>query len=345
MAEIKRKNETFEYSSFVVGHHYSKLDAMALGHVAPPKQARDITGITRFSNCVVLFVTLNKENKQSAYQYQDSFALHGRMFTWESQNLNTPTTPHMQMIIQHKPVLLFARVHEKIKGRTQAFIYVGRLRCKDYSYLTDSKEIPVEVTYDVIDFQAEPSPQLNALYVWRASHEALINTSASVLLETPKPKAKKPPPATSTKRKSQQNQPNWAEIDENNRNLGLAGERLVLGFEKQYLLSENRQDLAEKIEHIALKDSDAGYDILSFDKEGKEKYIEVKTTNKSKGTAFFISRNEVKMSQAYGDQYWVYRVYSMNKSLETVNFYRLNGAVDTHVDLVPTVYKASLRKE
>jgi hypothetical protein len=44
---------------------------------------------------------------------------------------------------------------------------------------------------------------------------------------------------------------------------------------------------------MAAEDGDgAGYDILSFDPSGKERLIEVKTTNGAAKTPFFLTRNE-----------------------------------------------------
>jgi len=50
--------------------------------------------------------------------------------------------------------------------------------------------------------------------------------------------------------------------------------------------------LAERIEHIALTEGDGiGYDIRSFERDGSDRFIEVKTTAYGKQTPFFVSRN------------------------------------------------------
>ncbi|MEZ9166534.1 DUF3427 domain-containing protein [Vibrio cyclitrophicus] len=346
--KIKRETEIFDYSNFEIGKLYSKLEAIDLAGAAPPKQVRDITGITRFKNCVVLFVTLNKEDKEDAHKYKDSFVLGGKQFHWESQNANTPSTPHMEMIINKEPVVLFARVHQKIKSKTQPFVYVGQLSCIDYSYPIDSKKIPVEVIYQVLDHQHPASGFLGELYSW-TSHEELeandkIDISDVVLTETeaPKPSTRKKSPKKGTRNATNKTN-NWADIDERNRNLGLAGEELVIAHEKQYLMSIGLSDLADKITHVAKKDDYAGYDVKSFDENGTEKFIEVKTTEKTIGTAFFISRNEVEVSRELGSQYWVYRVYDLNKKTGKAKFYPLNGPVEDHFDLVPENYKARVK--
>ncbi|CAH7326267.1 conserved hypothetical protein [Vibrio chagasii] len=346
--KIKRETEIFNYSNFEIGKQYSKLEAIDLAGATAPKQVRDITGITRFKNCVVLFVTLNKEDKEEAHKYKDSFVLGGKQFHWESQNANTPSTPHMEMIIKKEPVVLFARVHQKIKSKTQSFVYVGQLSCIDYSYPVDSKKIPVEVIYQVLDHQHRASTSLDELYSW-TSHEELeandkIDVSDVILTETdaPKPSSRRKSSNKSAKKPTKKTN-NWADIDERNRNLGLAGEELVIAHEKRFLISKGLADLADRVVHVSKKDDYAGYDVESFDENGAKKFIEVKTTDKTIGTAFFISRNEVEVSRKLGSQYWVYRVYDLNKKTGKAKFYPLSGPVEDHFDLVPENYKARVK--
>ncbi|MEZ8120895.1 DUF3427 domain-containing protein [Vibrio splendidus] len=346
--KIKRETEIFDYSNFEIGKQYSKLEAIDLAGATPPKQVRDITGITRFKNCVVLFVTLDKEDKEDAHKYKDSFVLSGKQFHWESQNANTPSTPHMEMIINKESVVLFARVHQKIKSKTQPFVYIGQLSCIDYSYPVDSKKIPVEVIYQVLDHQHPASSSLGELYSWTSREELeaneKIDISDVVLTETeaPKPSTRKKSQKKGT-RNTTNKANNWADIDEKNRNLGLAGEELVIAHERQYLISIGLADLADKVVHVAKKDDYAGYDVKSFDDNGAEKFIEVKTTEKTIGTAFFISRNEVEVSRELDDSYWVYRVYDLNKKTGTAKFYPLNGPIDKHFELTSEIFKAKIK--
>jgi hypothetical protein len=343
--KVKRENETFEYSKFVIGDTYTKLDGFKLGGVTLPKQVRDITGITRFINCVVLFVTLNKEDKEDVHKYRDTFLLGGKVFQWESQNVNTPATPHMMMIINQAPVVLFARVHQKVKNKTEPFVYVGQLSCNKYSYPKDSKSIPVEVIFDVIEHQPLAPNVLSEIYLWVKEQNNETNNSIDVseviLTETEAPNTSSRKEGNNNYGKSNSTQiVDWAQRDELNRNLGLAGEELVIKYEKHQLISKGLIELANQVKHVALDNPSAGYDIKSFDEHGVEKYIEVKTTKKSKGTAFFISRNEVDVSRKLGDHFWIYRVYALNKINGKANFYPLNGSVEDHFELVPESYKA-----
>ncbi|WP_316231730.1 DUF3883 domain-containing protein [Bradyrhizobium sp. SZCCHNR1051] len=67
--------------------------------------------------------------------------------------------------------------------------------------------------------------------------------------------------------------------DARNRALGRAGEERVLAHERSTLLAAGRTDLARQIRWVSDVDGDgAGYDIRSFEPDGRERLIEVKTT-------------------------------------------------------------------
>ncbi|MAF34304.1 hypothetical protein CMO91_00490, partial [Candidatus Woesearchaeota archaeon] len=136
--------------------------------------------------------------------------------------------------------------------------------------------------------------------------------------------------------------------EENNRILGERGEELVLDYEKNKLREAGRSDLAERVHHIALLDSSAGYDIVSFDEaSGDEIFIEVKTTKYARNRPFFISRNEVLKSESLGDSYKIYRVFGLNpdvKDASEVEFYIKTGSVTEQFELMPTSYSASIKQ-
>lgn len=68
--------------------------------------------------------------------------------------------------------------------------------------------------------------------------------------------------------------------DERNRALGRAGEERALKHERAQLRSAGRDDLARKVIWVSEEEGDgAGYDIASFETDGRPRLIEVKTTN------------------------------------------------------------------
>ena len=106
---------------------------------------------------------------------------------------------------------------------------------------------------------------------------------------------------------------NPVERDFRNRKLGRDGEELVLHFERQKLEAHDRPDLARKIRWISEEDGDgAGYDILSFDAKGKERFLEVKTTVGSDTTPFYITRNELSFSSERPEAFRLCRVFDFS---------------------------------
>lgn len=104
------------------------------------------------------------------------------------------------------------------------------------------------------------------------------------------------------------------ERDRLNRALGRAGEEFVLEVEKARLTQAGLSRLAHNVRWIAEEEGDgAGYDILSFDRSGRTRLIEVKTTNGVATTPFFLSRNEHATAAARADEWRLYRVHRFSK--------------------------------
>ena len=71
--------------------------------------------------------------------------------------------------------------------------------------------------------------------------------------------------------------------------------------------------LQHKIEQVSVTKGDGlGFDVLSYNTDGSEKHIEVKTTTDKKNTPFHISQNELLYSKEESSSYWLYRVYDLN---------------------------------
>ena len=67
---------------------------------------------------------------------------------------------------------------------------------------------------------------------------------------------------------------------------------------------------------------------MSFELDGTKKYIEVKTTTGGKENDFHISEKEVKFSEDYENQYYLYRVYNFDKKNETADYVIIKGKLD-----------------
>ncbi len=125
-----------------------------------------------------------------------------------------------------------------------------------------------------------------------------------------------------------------------NRALGDAGEDLVMEFERARLRNAGKERLAEKVEQVSKTVGDhAGFDIRSYDANGRDRFIEVKTTRYGKFTPFYISAGEVRFSGANADAYNLYRLFEFRRA---PRLFVLPGDVGRHVRLQATNYRAHL---
>jgi hypothetical protein len=131
----------------------------------------------------------------------------------------------------------------------------------------------------------------------------------------------------------------YLEREARNQSLGLAGEKFVLEYERWRLLQLGERELAERVEHVSRSKGDGlGYDVLSFEASGKERFIEVKTTSFGSETPFFVSSGELAFSKSVLTQFHLYRVFGFRK---TPKLFNLSGALDANCMLDPVSYRAS----
>ncbi len=127
--------------------------------------------------------------------------------------------------------------------------------------------------------------------------------------------------------------------DARNRSLGRAGEERILAHERASLLSAGRTDLAESIRWVSQVDGDgAGYDIRSFDTDGSDRLIEVKTTNGWERTPFHITRNELAVAEAHREEWRLVRLWNFTREPRA---FELCPPLEAHVSLMATSYQAS----
>ncbi|WP_292290208.1 DUF3883 domain-containing protein [Marivita sp.] len=127
--------------------------------------------------------------------------------------------------------------------------------------------------------------------------------------------------------------------DERNRALGKAGEERVLKHERDTLTAAGREDLARQIRWVSEEDGDgAGYDIASFDADGRQRLIEVKTTNGWERTPFHVSRNELAVADERHEEWCLFRLWNFAR---TPKAFELRPPLDAHVSLTATSFQAS----
>jgi hypothetical protein len=129
--------------------------------------------------------------------------------------------------------------------------------------------------------------------------------------------------------------------DARNRALGPAGEEAVLRHERATLRAAGRADLASAIVWTAEEQGDgAGYDIRSFEPDGRDRLIEVKTTAGWERTPFHITRNELAVADERRDAWVLFRLYDVAREPRA---FELRPPLDRHVELIPSMFMATPR--
>ena len=149
---------------------------------------------------------------------------------------------------------------------------------------------------DVVESQLAGNPVIDAAAqaaVERPAIEIAVSESHAVWVTAPKP--------SKVREAADEYSPSFLPIrrdylarEARNRSLGRAGELFVLELESRRLHAEGKKALSARVEHVAASQGDGlGYDVLSFESNGRERLIEVKTTAFGELTPFYVSRNEI----------------------------------------------------
>jgi Domain of unknown function (DUF3883) len=129
--------------------------------------------------------------------------------------------------------------------------------------------------------------------------------------------------------------------DERNRALGKAGEEFVVGFERRRLERAGRDDLARNVRWVSDVDGDGyGYDVQSFETDGEERLLEIKTTCGNERTPFWMSKRECDVAAEKGDIYRVRRVFHFRNQ---VKMFDIAPPLEARLLLTPTTFMAAPR--
>jgi len=193
---------------------------------------------------------------------------------------------------------------------------------------------------DVVESQLAGNPVIDAAAqaaVERPAIEIAVSESHAVWVTAPKP--------PKVREAAAEYSPSFLPIrrdylarEARNRSLGRAGELFVLELESRRLHAEGKKALSARVEHVAASQGDGlGYDVLSFESNGRERLIEVKTTAFGELTPFYVSRNEIARSHADADKYRLYRLFDFR---EKPRVFQLPGSIEAHCKLDPVTYLA-----
>ena len=129
--------------------------------------------------------------------------------------------------------------------------------------------------------------------------------------------------------------------DARNRDLGKAGEEFVVGFERRRLERAGRGDLAKDVRWVSDLDGDGyGYDVKSFETDGQQRLLEIKTTCGNERTPFWMSKRECDVAADKGDIYRVRRVFHFRNE---VKMFDIAPPLESRLLLTPATFMVAPR--
>jgi len=137
-------------------------------------------------------------------------------------------------------------------------------------------------------------------------------------------------------------------IDYSNRSrkfkrIGDRGKQIVLRAERQYLKKNGRKDLADLVDQISERDDSVGYDIKSYELDGTEKLIEVKSTLRKIGKSnVFLSANELQVAENENN-YYFYIIYEVDSKRPKIWRIKSSDLLnDNNIVKEPILYKLNM---
>ena len=279
----------------------------------------------------VFFVTYGQS--QGDHDFDEGISSNG-VLTWQSQPSQGFKSKIIQQLIHHdyltENIYLFLR-----ENKGEDYKYYGRLK---YAAHDATREKPVYFQWQLLDWDSgNPASSENpTLPIEKLGDKPPLIKNLVHSEELPSKKRLGTTKELFRVRKA----PDYAARDANNREVGLEGELLVLGYERARLAKLGRKDLADNITHTSVIEGDgAGYDIKSFNKDGSARYIEVKATRGSIDADFYMSPNEIKFSQLHASNFYLYRVYNMRNETGAPHVYIIEGNVLDNFEASPTNFR------
>lgn len=288
-----------------------------------------IQGIVKIpsrENDFIFIVTYGQS--QGNHQFDEGITSEG-VLSWQSQAKERLQDARINQFINHDEltnnIYLFLR-----ENVLEDYQYKGRLK---YISHDNEREKPVFFQWQLLDWQSKEEE-------YEITIESVEKKAGKLTLTQNFP-SKKNRVGTKLEAFRQKKSPDYAQRDLRNKKIGDIGEKLVLYYEKKRLIQAGYQNLAEKIVHTSFVEGDgAGYDVKSFNEDGSERFIEVKTTRGGLNTDFFMSPNELQFSVQNENNFFLYRVYDLSKK-NNASFYIIKGDVNKEYNKTPTGYRLS----
>ncbi len=152
------------FNELEIGAKYTKKDLAEILHEDSLIPIREGVFSCKNSNSYLLFVDLEKEGKEERFHFNDYF--EGEYFHWDSQTTQHIDSPKIQSVISGDlETHLFVRTVQKLKNKTQPFIYCGRLQ---YDAHDGNTSKPVHIVFQNTDYDDfTENEDLVDIYLWK----------------------------------------------------------------------------------------------------------------------------------------------------------------------------------
>ena len=302
-----------------------------------------LQGLVRIENSkdFVFMVTEGTVTAVSKHEFDEGFTEDG-VFRWQSQPQNTLKTQKIIDLINHDEIsnniFLFYRATPN-----DDYTYLGTLKYLNHDEDSGGENEPVNFNWQLINWPINEKTlkELNIKLEPGLFIEKQAQKQKFIVSDAPEKKSKKKREGVKKDKFRQLKVYNNPETDKKLKDIGDKGELYIVDYEKERLQNLNKNELADKIKHVSTINDSAGYDILSYNEDGTERFIEVKTTKGPIGTDFYISPGELKFSRE-NKNFYIYRVYEFVPEDMTGKIYIKQGDVEENFNLTPLQYKVSL---
>jgi hypothetical protein len=263
------------------------------------------------------------------------------MLLAERTGLDYNKTQHRRALARMLNARSDTSIERKHMNISAALIDLGMPYIEGYKPLPNYQQL----LYEVAAAQVANAAELHAALHAEMAVQASVPTLDSILdaLVEPPTVPKQPTPYANRVREMRvvPRIVDYPALETANRSLGAAGEEFAVRFEQARLLAARHDRLAAAIERVSTTQGDGlGFDVLSFEPDGRERWIEVKTTAYGPATPFFVTRNELAVSQRKPEQYHLYRIFDFR---HRVRLFQKAGQIEQAFYLDPVQFSARLR--
>jgi|SRR5690554_542974 len=150
-------------------------------------------------------------------------------------------------------------------------------------------------------------------------------------------------PEPTEKKKNKETKVDYSNRSRKFKRIGDRGEQIVLRAERQFLKKNGRKDLAKLVDQISERDDSVGYDIKSYELDGTEKLIEVKSTLRKIGNSnIFLSANELQVAENK-ENYYFYIIYEVGSKRPKIWKVKSSDFLnDSNIVKEPILYKLNM---